>query len=335
MSALEVLCVAMSDVHMGLSTKVLAEKSLRQGIEKAAELKVPFFISGDLHDTKAIFRGECALILITVLKYAASLGVKVYILIGNHDKINEKSEGHSLEFLRPYATIIDKPTPVKLSGKFVYAIPYQSTCEAFLEALSDVTHGSIVFMHQGVRGAFMGEYAVDKSQVTVEALAPYTCISGHYHRHQTLGTLTYIGSPYSVTYAEAKDGPKGFQVVYKDGSMKQVPTNLRKHVIEEVDLEGLEILIHTAAHPNPEDLFWLKVTGPYSELQKLDKKALGASLIGHQNFRLDPIPTEDGQVQAKLEKLSDDQILDKIIDDSEETAKQKKYLKTLWREVME
>jgi hypothetical protein len=188
----------------------------------------------------------------------------------------------------------------------------------------------------------MGEYLVDKTSIESEALADFRVISGHYHRTQDIkcgrprknavGLFTYIGTPYSITFAEANDGPKGIQLLLTNGLLEQVPLGLRKHVsVERTYKDVMDPIEGLEAH----DLLWLKVHGPASELDQLSKKEIGRALIGHENFKLDKIYSEaTKQSIVEVAKLPDDKVLDTLIDDSEETAKQKTYLKSLWREVL-
>lgn len=333
--------VLLSDPHAALSSVELVRSSMKQAIDEAHRRLVPLFISGDLNDTKALIRGEVANMLIEMLKYAKERCVSVFILIGNHDKLHEKGDPHSLEFLRPYAEVIDEPIRFH---EDVYAIPYQSDLENLRAILQEIPKGSTLLMHQGLKGAFMGEYAVDKSSIDPSELAGYAVISGHYHRAQTIftdgnkhatawgiGTFNYVGTPYTVTFAEAHDGPKGFKVLFEDGSLELVETKLRKHVMIETKVEDVMTPIEGL---KPCDKLWLKVSGPYSELQKLKKRDIGQALLGHSDFKLDPVPTDEAQFKLNAEELTDEQILDKMIDESEETPEQKAALKVLWREAM-
>lgn len=292
---------------------------------------MPLIVAGDLHDTKAILRGECVKAIIDILRHAT---VSVYVLVGNHDKINERSEEHSLEFLRPFSYVVDKPTNLPSIG---YLIPYQHDTEKLKAILADAKlncHPRLI-MHQGVSGAFMGEYVVDKTSLPPEAFKGFKVISGHYHRHQFIeipnGSWEYIGTPYTVTSAEAEDGPKGFQILNSDFTMTQVPLNLRKHVTVE---RTVETVLDPIPGLNQGDILWIKVTGPYSKLEALSKKAIGLKHLGHQNFKLDPIYTDGlASDEVEIKGLTDEQLIDKMIDETDEPAKEKRALKALWREV--
>lgn len=339
----DVWAVLISDVHFHINTLPLASFALSEALLTAEQLNVPLIIAGDLNDTKSILQAKCVNAILGILREKKQ-DTRVIVLVGNHDLLNEKGEDHSLHFLDDLCDVVRHP--IYHGGLGLWLIPYQTDVERIRFCLAgEVLPGSTVIMHQGVMGAHMGEYVVDKTSLPPETFADYRVISGHYHRAQDIkcgrprkgavGLFSYIGTPYSVTFAEAHDGPKGFQLLLKNGLLEQVPLDLRKHVIEEVDLEGLDIFLNTATFPRPEDLFWLKVHGPASELDKLNKKELGMRIQGHENFKLDKIYTDaEKQSIVEIESMPQDRILDQLIDDSEETVERKAFLKTLWREIL-
>jgi len=211
--------VLTSDVHYSLPTLFLAEASIRQAIQKANELNVPLIVAGDLHDTKGAMRGEC---VTSMLKSFQESKTPTYLIPGNHDRINEKSKPHALEFLRHLVSIVDAPTYVH----GLCLVPYESDAKTLRAFLSEVASGSTLIMHTGVMSAAMGHYTRDTSSLSSEAFASFRVITGHYHMRQTIGTVSYIGNPYTLNFGEALDPPKGFQVLNTDGSLTFVPTNL-------------------------------------------------------------------------------------------------------------
>lgn len=323
----EPIAVLISDVHYSLNTFHIADIAFRMAIDKAAALSVPLIDCGDLTNDKALMRAEYVNALINTMLYAKSKGVKVYCLVGNHSLCNEKGEEHSLNFLRPYCTIVDTPGTVD-GFNFV---PYQNTSEKFMRAIQKFIEGSIVIGHQGTIGGYMGDYVKDTSAIDPPTVAAWVVYLGHYHRHYPLLSTVSVGNPYSLTYGEAGDGPKGFLILHAGGGCERVLTGLRKHVILEKawdepvpSIEGL----------NPQDLLWLKIKGPYSELEKLNKKDIGMKLLGHANFRFDKIPTETSRIKVERVKLTDEQLLDILIDETDENKTQRDYLKDLWRTIV-
>lgn len=328
------IAVVISDIHFNLNNLELASKALHMALHESHKRQIPTVIAGDLHDTKAIIRAEVANRLLLLLKQAT---MPVYILVGNHDLVNEKGKEHGLNYLEDkHIYIIDRSTHG--FGIPVHFISYQSSPEEFLRCAKNVKSGPII-CHQGFSGAFMGDYVQDKSSIDPSVVSAHRVISGHYHKHQTVGTVTYIGSPYTQSFGEANDPAKGFLVLYSDGSYERVLTNLRKHVVVELKVKDEENQLYIGIDDNTneinsDDLLWVKARGPKSLLDRLSKEHVGKALIGHSNFKLDLIPNEYEELEVPvLKEVTNEELFDTIIDDSGDTDEQKVYLKRLWREI--
>ena len=345
------IAVLISDIHFSEPNLELASGSLVCALNKSDSLDVPLIIAGDLLDGKGNIKATCANRILSLLRHhTKNSDQDVYVLIGNHDLINEKGQEHALNFLSSRCFVVDEPKTLNLNGVKVMLIPYQSDVEklrGFLHVdslpniLRDEEFPKTLIMHQGVFGANMGHYVQDKTSLPKDCFSDFRVISGHYHRAQDIkcgrqrkghvGLFSYIGSPYTTSFSEANDGPKGFRVLYEDGSLELIPTNLRKHIIIERCIDSVNTPVDKV---NPGDLIWLKVSGPRLELDKIKKKELGMKLFGHTNFKLDKIVT-DAPIQAiNTEKLTGEQILDTLIDSTNEQTDNKVYLKGLWREVL-
>jgi DNA repair exonuclease SbcCD nuclease subunit len=326
--------VAISDIHFNLNNLQLCSQALSAALKTAEELQVALVIAGDLNDTKAIIRAEVANSIIEILQDAK---VEVYILSGNHDMVNEKGLTHGLNYLRPYAQVIDFPCKFQeLPG--VLFIPYQSDADNFKAAIRQKgSKGDLLVCHQGVKGALMGDYIQDKSAIDIEILSDYRTISGHYHEHQTFGTLTYIGSPFTMTFGESAHDGKGYLVVNEDGTFERRLLDLRRHVIIDTTTQMLDEAEYHGADPfklpRPQDLVWLKLRGPKSALDRLQKSDF-AVLIGHSNFKLDKIVADSEQLAEESKPKTDTELLDALIDGTCESIDQKERLKSLWRELL-
>jgi DNA repair exonuclease SbcCD nuclease subunit len=322
-----------------VSTLNIATKSLTSAQYDADSLKIPLIITGDTLDSKAILRGECVNELIKIFKLYPKL--ETYVLVGNHDLINEKGEDHSLNFLKPYVTVIDTPTYVHDIGALM--IPYMHDAIKLSEIIQSYSPvRTKLILHQGVQSANMGHYQQDKTSLPKEIFSDFRVISGHYHCRQDIktgrprkgavGLFSYIGNPYTLSFGEANDPPKGYQILHEDGILNPVPLNLRKHVIIERNINQLYGCIDNV---NTDDIIWLKVIGPYVELEQLKKKEIGDRLFGHLNFKFDKIYTDKAKLEVKSDKLTGEQIFDSLIDSTDEKSDEKAALKNLWREVLE
>lgn len=327
------VAVLTSDIHYNLQTLGLADAVLRQAITKANTLQVPLIVAGDMHDTKANLRGECVNAMLVAWDTRL---VTSYVIVGNHDKINEKSDDNALQFLYGHTQLVSKPKYVNVLG--MYLIPYYHDPDALRAYLKTIQKGSTLIMHQGMTGSMSGDYIQDKSAINPQDVASFRVISGHYHTRQSIklpegGQWDYIGNPYTLNYAEANDPPKGFQVLYNDGSLEFVPTNLRKHVVFELDemYLGAEGVVPPRADIG--DLLWVKVHGTREQIAKVTKRRVKEELfIRPDTFRLDLIPTDNRPDNPVVTNKTKPELLDALIDSISNTSDERKLrLKTIWK----
>lgn len=333
------VAVLISDVHYNLQTLPLADAAMRQAIDKANSLSVPLIVAGDLHDSKANMRAEC----VNAMQETFSLAkVQPIVLRGNHDSVNEKSKEHALNHLAGLVHIIEDGVtgPCKDLNN-IYLIPYQHSAGELKFLLEHVPPKSTIIMHQGITGSNSGEYIQDKSAITKDDVIGYRVISGHYHIRQTIdlpdrGQWDYIGNPYTLNYGEAKDPEKGFQILMDDGSLEFVPTNLRKHVILELEATK-ESTRGFQAHPvNKNDLVWVKVRGTKEQLLATPPtKSSLCYMLGIDNLKLDLIPTDtETQAPANKQELTQAELLDSMIDSLTNTSDDiKSRLKSKWKDL--
>ncbi len=325
---LKPVAVIISDVHYSLANLKFADAAMRQAISKANDLRVPLIVSGDLHDSKANLRGECVNAMIETFKLCNS---PPYIIIGNHDKINEKSDDHALNFLSAYAMIVDKPV---YQHKLGWLIPYYHDVEALRAFIKGIQTGmKQLIMHQGIIGSNMGDYIQDKSALSPADVAGFRVISGHYHSRQIIelpkmGKWDYVGNPYTVSFGEANDPEKGFQILMSDGSLEFIPTKLRKHVVIEIDASfNVKNEVYL---PRFNDLVWIKVTDTHENLARINRTKI-KEWITLETFKLDLIPL-DTKTEAPAKQLNNTEMLDTLIDSMTNTSDERKIrLKELWR----
>ena len=312
--------VLISDIHYSLNTLEQAKESLFKALRVAEDRKIPLIIAGDLNDSKAIIRAEVANELIRQLSTYST--VRVYILIGNHDLITEKNNyEHSLAFLRPYAHVID--TMTYLPDLDVYLIPYQNEASELKEKLSLVPSGSTVIMHQGFLGAHMGEYVRDRTSISTELVKNFRVFSGHYHRHQTLETVTYIGTPYTITRAEASDGPKGFLVLHDDNTFERVILKLRKHTVIEINQNLTEDNINSCETVDNTDIVLLKISADtYKRVEELKEEVFKKLPSRDMNCRVEVTLLKSDEENINIAESVDDVFMDLLEKTGDELAKE-------------
>ena len=326
------IAVITGDIHYNLQNLELADAATRMAIKTANELQVPFIANGDTTDQKALLRAECVNAMINTFKTAQ---VTPYINIGNHCKINAKSNAHALNFLAPYAIIVDEPSYFDKLG--VYIIPYNDDIREIRKFLADILHGQILIMHQGLKSSNSGHYIQDHSALDPRDLIGFRTIMSHYHARQDIkcgdNVASLIGSPYTITFGEANDPEKGFHIIYDDGSLEFVPTNLRKHVVYNAKLDEAGINIGSGLNHTPDDLVWVKLSGTSDMLSKWPKDKIADDLCITQDFRLEITTTE--KPPSEDIKQTQQETLDCVIDTWQNVDTDRKTrLKSLWKQLI-
>lgn len=318
------IAVIISDVHFNLATLEVASFCLEKAIQKANELNVTLIVAGDLHDTKANLRGECVKRMLDLFHLCKD----AVILRGNHDAINERSEEHSLEFLRSIHQVID--APLYFPYLKIYFIPYFHDTAALRQHLKIIPPGSHIIMHQGLAGALPGGYAFDKTALNHEDVAPFKVLSGHYHEGQTINDFTYIGNPYTLDFSEAKHPAKGFIVLYEDFTISRIPCYARKHTVINITIDELAILRNRPSS-SQEELYLVKVEGPLRELKQLKKEYIKEMLNLPESFKLDLIPTDKETSLPKVKNRTTVQLFNDLVEADERlTLSEKDQTKQLY-----
>jgi DNA repair exonuclease SbcCD nuclease subunit len=317
------IAVLISDIHYNLKNLQLSDASMRAAIQYAELHKLTLIVAGDLHDTKSLMRGE---VVNRMIETFSNTNVTIKVLVGNHDRLNESAPEHALKFLSPFVTLVDRP----LAYPGICLFPYYHDPKELERDLNEYAkNGNILIMHQGVKDADKGEYVFDHSAIDVSLLSSFRCFSGHYHRHQTIGTLTYIGSPFTMSFAEANDGQKGFLVIYDDGSFKQVPLNLRKHITFDVTPENIDLVDMTAYNVGD---FRVRLVGTALQVEQMQKMF---KTVDHRvSLKIEKNIIETLTITTSQKKLTPTKLFEDLIDKSQNDSKQKKYLKTVLGELL-
>jgi DNA repair exonuclease SbcCD nuclease subunit len=170
---------------------------------------------GDMFHTHSILRSE---ILSLVYQKITELAFKkpVICLVGNHDYNSANNPtSHSLETFKHInnVTIVDIPIVIEDD---LY-IPYIHSSDKFLQIIAEFSF-SRIFCHQLFKGANMGfiksEDGVDVNEIK------FPTYSGHIHRSQRLGSVYYIGTPYSLDGND--DSDEKSVIILKNNNIKEI-----------------------------------------------------------------------------------------------------------------
>lgn len=216
---------------------------------------------GDLLDTKELVRGKC---LNTYIRRMSESKLNFYVLVGNHDWFNLDCQEHALECLKSLqnVTVVDK---LLCLGNLAF-LPYMK--EVPLEWLLNKTSKcNTLIAHLDIKGFDYGTGYISDEGLEFSSLGGFNkVISGHYHKFQEQGNLTYLGTPFSHSFGESNQ--KKYIGIFdsKTLTLELLKTPFPQHVTIEVNTEKVEEL-----EINEIDYYRVVLKGSAESIAKYEK----------------------------------------------------------------
>lgn len=211
---MKVSCLCIGDPHFKKSNVKESLEMTEKIIKHAKSIKPDFIVvMGDvLHEHDTLF--SVPLRHASDFLWNLSLITTTFVLVGNHDYINNKqhlSDNHGLYALKFWNSdihIIDKVTTYSVQKgdqEFNFCFCPYVYKGRFLEALNSSGETwelcECIFAHQEFMGCKMGSKISDDGDVWEQDFP--LVVSGHIHDHQILDNVFYTGSIMQHGYAEA------------------------------------------------------------------------------------------------------------------------------------
>ncbi len=254
------------------------------------------------------------------------LGIKMHVLVGNHDSFHKNSiEVNSPRLLLgEYSNIVihDSPETLELDGLSLDLIPWicmdnEDEIKKFIiDSSSDICMG-----HFELAG-----FEMDKGNVCQEGWADHTLlkkydlvISGHFHKKSKNGNILYAGTPYEMTWSDFGE-KKGFHVL---------DTKSRKLSFHENPHNIFVKLNYNDSSLSLEDIDEMDLTNLSEKIIKLviekrTKSTIFDKLMEEINSvnPVDITVVEDFSIEQEIEKAGDDidqaddtiAIIDRVVD---------------------
>ena len=145
------------------------------------------------------------------------LGVKVHTLLGNHDVAfkNTLEVNSTGLLLNEYENVeyYDDFQTVDFDGVSIDVVPWicanneKETFESIKKSKAQICFG-----HFEIAGFEMDKGNVCDHGLDKKVLNKYDIVlSGHFHHKSSDGNITYVGTPYEITWSDYND-PKGFHI---------------------------------------------------------------------------------------------------------------------------
>lgn len=244
----------------------------------------------------------------------AELGIELHCFPGNHDIANKnKVVPNSLQVVIEDKQLVHytyhQPTYSNKLGCLFMPWICKGNLEESMDALDRWNEtDTFVFGHFELGGFNMSKTTLSKDDGKDESLKKKLSkfkhvFSGHYHSKSTQGNITYVGTPYELTWADCDD-PKGFHILDgKTGKVEFIGNPYRMYQ----KLEYVEGVMPQVIHPDCHTRIYVR---QQSDVKKLDKfvsllstqdRAKSVSVI--QDFVVTK-DSEDGTIDETVPSLS-------------------------------
>lgn len=336
-------CLVIGDIHFKISNIPESHEFIQKTIECAKQKKPNFIVLlGDILDTHEIVRVQVHKLAEELIQELSNIA-RTYILIGNHDYINNSqflTDNHIFTPFKKWENVVvcDEVKidyfkdnegiersfifcPYVPAGKFVKAL------DTLLNIEESWEFASMIFAHQEFNGCKMNKITSNAGDLWDENYPPV--VSGHIHEAQKLGNIYYIGSAIQTSFGDTS--PKRLWFIKWDIE------NENDFLIEKIDLElRKKILLKFTTNEIIEDpdkilkkikgnIVKIKLTGESDELVKFRKSKIYEEL-SKNSVRFEyilkqiQIPPEEVLRRVDVEYKN---VFKEMVDKKDEHVKQK------------
>ncbi len=307
-------CLCIGDLHHKVNN-IPATTKMNLAILQVAKDKKPDFIVV-LGDSLDRFETIHSIPLRQTIQFFRDLSqiAPLYIIIGNHDKINNSdflTDIHPFTSLHywPNTYVIDKVLVQTINNhKFVFC-PYVYPGR-FKEALQTenidplISQITAIFAHQEFLGAKMGAICStvgdpwDPSYPLV--------ISGHIHNYDRLqSNIIYTGTPIQHAFGDSTDKTISFFIFNNEFTEERIDLHLPKKKIIYMNVEEADKLIPDNFNDALDNEIKIVIKGDDILNRNFDKSLLAAELRKrHVILSYKSIPNESGKLLSTPETLT-------------------------------
>lgn len=140
------------------------------------------------------------------------------VITGNHDiPLKESLEYNAMSVLYSHTkyniNYYDKPTDVDFDGTTLTMMPWicKNNYQECMDHIKN-TKSQILLGHLDIQGFDMYRGMPNQHGMKPEVFNKFDLVfSGHFHHKSTKGNITYLGSPFEITWGDWND-PRGFHI---------------------------------------------------------------------------------------------------------------------------
>jgi DNA repair exonuclease SbcCD nuclease subunit len=196
----------------------IREFCVTQGINSAIHL-------GDVFEARRTAQYPLFNATVDVFRQFSLDGIRLRILVGNHDEVDKKGKDLTIHAFRTFAEVYDENTlkvgfedPNSRSDYFAF-VPYTADTDSVLKFLDEMPDDAVIFGHWDVLGSEAGssEWSTERGLERAALHRFKRVFLGHIHQKQALGERAhYIGAT-AARNIEERD-QLGWFVAYDDNT---------------------------------------------------------------------------------------------------------------------
>ncbi len=317
--------IVIGDTHFKLKDILKGEEFVDKCLKSVLATDPDFIVLlGDILDTHEIVHVQAHQLAYKLIKGLSEIAY-VYIIIGNHDYINNTQFMTDAHIFNPYkqwenVKVVDKCIVDEVNGYTFVFCPYVYPGR-FEEALSTtIDSGDIweisccIFAHQEFRGCKMGPIVSKIGDEWCEDNPPV--ISGHIHEAQNVGSnIFYPGSAMQHGFGDLSN-----KYIWKvsfddeeDMNIEKIDLGMRLKTIEYSDVETLDVSKILASNSKKDVKLSLSGTPEQFKVFRDGKDYVNLKKNGVK-FAYKPIVTEsDGKINCSRDKINYEDVLETVL----------------------
>jgi len=233
-------------------------------------------------------------------------GLKMYVILGNHDiYYRERLEISLIEQMsRRYDSVevIKEDKEMEINGKRVKMIPWITKERELRE--EDIRDVEYVIGHFEIRDFYMMKGIKDSKGIRRGLFKGKKVISGHYHMRQLEGEIKYLGTPYQMTWGDYKE-EKGFYHWLRGDEIKFIRNEVTyRHVKIEYEKSRM------------------KIKGLYEEDRVVDKDSMKEEMESLKGMKIKMYVREeiDEEMRRVIKEIDEKSMSLEVIDEREMTG---------------
>ena len=201
-------------------------------------------IGGDVFHTKSIIHSVAQSVLLDYINEYTRKGLEFIIIDGNHDMSSKSGDGVSaLKCLDSISGVDMIHTPKVIEN--ILFVPWNAKT---MEETIKRGDQDYLISHFGLNEAELNSGISIVSDLGLDDLRRFRhCYLGHYHKGQTVGNVTYVGSIMQMDWGEKGEDKRFLVIDTSAGTHHSILTSgYKKHYELEINTENKEIIIAEA-----------------------------------------------------------------------------------------